>query len=231
MDGGNWHSVARDMGLKSSQMYRIKGELRGELGHLEQKDIRVQTSPIDGLLRASVGSVTMSDFIKYWLADYDLTNEISYVLRDKELDKVTTAWKFPGNQYSYIANPRVRDVAIIAQAVKSLILRTHKKNIVIFYGDNKIMRWAWGKFRKIIRLSPYIADNFNLVHGYFGNRIMLGDGSSLTLVSNELYKEPIDEAYISVLKNWQGVYQSSRRVAKKVVVLLDSDKMPSVVMS
>lgn len=183
LEGYNLNQIAEKNKIKQSHIYVLKEELKQDLAHLkEQSNWKVAENNIEPefmeIVKGKLQTMPLSDFIRLFIADYDNTNEINWVIPAIQ-NKVFDIWESNPDTEVRFENRDLKIITVISYLIRKLMLRTKPLVIDYYLDDRDYLLKMIKRFKKIIRISPIIHDCLLPVSCDDDFGIKLKDGSAI----------------------------------------------------
>lgn len=184
IDGGNFNSVGKDLNLKTSQVYKIKEELKVEFEWLRTQYYGTDRSTFEDqlfdMMREGVSKMSLSHFVELYLSDY---SKVDY----------SDILKWENNQ-----DYKDRTLVAICIIIRELFIRT-KPIVIDYYHNNreKLVTFVQ-RFKEVVKTSPIIKDRIEILRTDADLIIKLQDNSQIRTIWTK-GRKPSTAGTISIL--------------------------------
>lgn len=180
IDGDNFFQIGKRLKLKPSEIYKIKEELKDDLSYLKTKNSRptLEQLVISKIKQRVATGMSLSHFIAVFIADYDRRGDWRWV-EPAIQDKVFDVWENETESPVVFADRRLKAITIISYLIRKLFLRRRPLVIDYYYNDRQYLIDLIKRFKQVIRNSPVIHDDFQLVPCDDDFGFKLSDGSAI----------------------------------------------------
>jgi len=189
MNGESFLSISNKYNISTSKVYKIKNELKKDLGfiyddkkrqqHLERNSDEINA--LIGGIQAVSKSLTLSQFQQIYIDDYDREAQEKHWERVPLQDRYEQIWE--NNQKSVTQAPRehLKTTTALTYLLKKIFERTFPLEINYFHLNKDIATEKIRKLQMIIERNPILAMNAELdqAKNWKDGEIRLLDGTTI----------------------------------------------------
>jgi len=180
IEGNNLAKSAEIMGVDSGLVYKMKRELKRDLLGL-RKDcwgkMGTQETEFDRICHHNIAEMPLSQFMQVFLADYDCEGLFNWNTDNSIIDKAFRQWENNIPTIVSFGNNDTKVTTVLSYIAYKMFLRCDPIRVIYFADQSFAPHIA--KLRKVMRLSPVLNDNMQMITTKTG--IGLLDGSILRL--------------------------------------------------